>query len=66
MGRTPSSHCLGCKFSPWVGNEDPTSHVMQPKQTKPPKFHNLGDLEQQEFLISWSWRLDVNLGVGKA
>ena len=20
VGRTPSSHCLGCKFSPWVGN----------------------------------------------
>ena len=32
MVKTPHFHCRGHGFNPWKGNEDPTCHVIQPKQ----------------------------------
>ena len=32
--RTPGFHCLGCRFSPWLGNWDLASCMAQPKRKK--------------------------------
>ena len=34
MVRTPCFHCRGCKFNPWSGNWDLTSHMARPKKRK--------------------------------
>ena len=36
--RTPSSHCRGPGFDPWLGNWDPASHAGQPSPTKKLQF----------------------------
>ena len=31
-GYDPCTHCQGSRFNPWLGNWDPTCHVVQPKK----------------------------------
>ena len=30
--KTPYFHCRGPRFDPWLGNQDPACHVVQPKK----------------------------------
>ena len=39
VGRTPGFHCQGCRFNPWLGNYNPESHVVQPKEKTNASLH---------------------------